>query len=146
MGDRAVSVTVSYVLTLAITTALISGLLIGAGTLVDSMRDSTTRDGYEVAGHRTVGGLQSADRLAANGAESVELEVELPSRVAGTQYTISINNSSDPPQVVVQGEASNQQISIPFKNTTAVDAGTVGGGDILVILDSDGKLEVQEAG
>lgn len=146
MGDRGVSVTVSYVLTLAITTALISGLLIGAGSLVDSMRDSTTRDGYEVAGHRTVGGIQSADRLAANGAESVELEVDLPSRVAGTQYTISINNSSDPPKVVVEGESNDQQITIPFKNTTAVDAGTIRGGDIVVVLDSNGKLEVREAG
>ncbi len=142
MADRAVSVTVNYVITLAITAALISGLILAAGSLVDGMRGQTTREGYQVVGNRMVSGLQTADRLAQTGASDLEVSVDLPGLVAGTQYTIVVNNSSDPPQVRIQSSSARADIVLPVANETAIRGGEVPGGPVRVVLEN-GKLEVR---
>ena len=143
MRDRGVSITVNFVLTLAITTALISGIILAAGSLVDGTQKQTTRDGYTVAGNRVIAGLQSADRLAASGADTVSLTVDLQEEVAGTQYTITINNSSTPATVTVSGVSNDQAVTLPLHTRTPVHAGTVKGGDVIVSTDATGKLTVE---
>lgn len=92
-GDRGVSTTVGYVLTLAVTTVLVSGLLLAGGGLVEDQRERSARTELEVVGQRLAQGLETADRLnrttGANG--NVYVEVPLPERVAGSAYTISVS-------------------------------------------------------
>lgn len=142
MADRAVSVTVSYVITLAITAVLISGLILAAGSLVDGMKGQTSRDGYEVVGNRMVSGLQTADRMAQTGGSTVEVSVDLPGLVAGTQYNVVVNNSSNPPTVRIQSSDARADVVLPVANETALRSGEVPGGPVQVVLE-DGKLEVQ---
>lgn len=142
MSDRAVSVTVNYVLTLAITTVLIAGLITGAAGLIDGTKAQTTRDGYEVAGNRVAAGIQAADRLAQSGPVEVSLTVDLPDRIAGTQYRIVVNNTSAPPKVTISGVSRDQSVSVAVTNQTGLVDGEVFGGDIRVYLRDDGKLEV----
>ena len=57
---RAVSVTITHVLTIGITTILISGLLIGTGTLLDSQKDRATYDEKSTIGDRLAGEITAA--------------------------------------------------------------------------------------
>lgn len=145
MSERAVSVTVNYVLTLAITTVLIAGLITGAASLIDGTEKQTTKDGYEVAGNRVAAGIQAADRLAQSGSVEVTMTVDLPDRIAGTQYRISVNNNSSPPEVTISGVSRDQSVSVPVTNQTELVGGEVFGGDIRVHLRKDEKLEVLPA-
>jgi len=92
--ERGVSVTVGYVLTLAIGAVLLSGVVIGVGGVVDSQTDRAVRGDLSVLGQTTAANVESADRLAraaeadrsnAAGATnaSVSVAVDLPTRVAG---------------------------------------------------------------
>ena len=146
MDNRGVSVTVSYILTLSITVVLISGLIIGAGSVVDGTKKQATHDGYTISANRMVGGIQAADRLVASGATTANVTVHLPERVAGTQYTVTVNTSSSPPVVEIQGVDADVVVTHPISNRTDIVESEVDGGDVVVVRRSDGKLEVQSAG
>jgi len=62
--ERGVSVTVGYVLTLAIGAVLLSGVVIGVGGVVDSQTDRAVRGDLSVLGQTTAANVESADRLA----------------------------------------------------------------------------------
>lgn len=147
MTDRAVSVTVSYVLTLAISTLLMTGLLFAAGNLVDDRRDSATRSELRVVGERVASSLMAADRLAQVGASTVEVDARAPVRVAGLQYTVSLNATSQ--EVVVETSNPEVVVEVSFANTTAVSESSATGGRVSIVLTDPGgpneALEVQSS-
>lgn len=140
MSDRGVSVTVNYVLSLAITTVLISGLLFATANIMEDRRETVLRGELEVVGERISAGIETADRLHRTGAGELVLEVAAPDRVAGEGYAIEVNASrrvviletADPPVVV----------EVPFHNETAVVSSTVTGGDVEIVR-SGAELEVR---
>jgi len=141
---RAVSTAVSYVLGLGITALLITGLLIAAGGLVDGRRAVTSGNALEVTGQRLAAGLMTADRLAdTEGAENVSVEVSVPPRIAGSGYEVRVNGSTS--TLVLEGDQFEGIRRVPFVNHTAVETTTVRGGDVRVVLNDAGKLEVREA-
>lgn len=142
MTDRAVSVTVNYVLSLAITTLLISGLLMATGDIVGDRRESVVRGELEVVGERVSAGIESADRLARTGATEVILEVSAPRRVGGESYSISVDGSSQ--VVTLETEDPAVAVTIPFRNRTDVETVTVNGGNVEVVL-TGGDLEVRSS-
>lgn len=93
---RAVSTAVGYVLSLAIMALLISGLLIAGGNFLDNERDRVVRDQLNVLGEQVADGVENADRMAgaADGSPVVFVRVDLPSRIAGSQYRITVDNAT----------------------------------------------------
>ncbi|MFB6161129.1 MAG: hypothetical protein ABEJ61_08135 [Haloferacaceae archaeon] len=136
--DRGVSTTLSYVLTLSITTLLLAGLLIGTSGYVDDRREEVVRGQLEVVGQQVAASVEAADHLnsttRADGDPTVRVSRNLPERIARTGYTIEIRES--PPEVVVSADTRNLDVvvSVPV----VVEAGdgvrpvSVQGGDIVV--------------
>ncbi|MFD1571770.1 DUF7266 family protein [Halorubrum laminariae] len=153
--DRAVSVTVGYVLTLAIGALLLSGVVIAVGGVIDAQTQRTVESELSVTGQTAVANLESADRLAraaeadrpgSEGAVTVTVDADLPTRIAGRGYRIEINSSA----VVVRTERPDVRIEIPHAATGDVSETTVRGGPIRIsyaVADEDsesGTLEVTE--
>lgn len=148
--ERAVSVTVGYVLTLAIGAVLLSGVVIGIGGVVDSQTDRVVRGDLAVVGQTAVANLESADRLA-RAAEvdrpsdadppNVSVAVDLPTRIAGRPYRIAVDGDAvtlrtDDPEIVAE---------IPHVATLPVEPSRVRGGPIRIRYDGSAeRLEVTE--
>ncbi len=158
--ERAVSTTVGYVLTLAIGAVLLSGVVIGVGGVLDSQTDRAVHGDLSVVGQGVVANLESADRLArtaeagrtdpavdpADGTAAVEIEVDLPRRVAGVPYTVEVG----PDAVTVRTDRPAASVRIPHVARVDVAETTLRGGPVRMTYDADpddptnGTLEVTE--
>lgn len=141
MSDRGLSVAVNYVLSLAIATMLLSGLLFTVGDVVGDRRDAAIRGELEVVGERVAAGLYTADRLTQSGATTVVVGVELPPRVAGTDYRVRLNASGE--RLELEAVDGSVTVTTPLRNGTALRESTAGGGDLVVGLTPGGNLEVR---
>lgn len=144
MTDRGVSTTVGYVLTLGITTILVSGLLVATGGVVEDRTKATARDGLEVVGQRLAANLMSADRLAeTRNAETVELEVALPRRLAGSGYTVRVDGGGS--VLILESEGTSVRRRVQYVASTPVVTTEVRGGPLRIVLTPAGELEVRAA-
>ena len=147
MSDRGVSISVNYVLTLAITTLLMTGLLFATGNLVEDRRDSATRSELRVVGERVASSLMTADRLAQTGSTKVVVQTDAPAQIAGSRYTVSLNASNQ--RVVIVAEKTGVTTRIPFENETAISDSNASGGGVRIVLANPGgpneALEVQSS-
>lgn len=140
--DRAVSTTLSYVLTLSITALLASGLILAAGSTVESRQQSVVEEELEVVGQQFASKLLAADRLATNGGETVRVELTAPSQVAGSSYRVTV---SDGTPSTIRLEAGNLDVDVTVTvpvDTTVVDT-AFRGGDARIVLTDGGELEVR---
>lgn len=145
MTDRAVSVTVNYVLTLAITALLLSGLLVAAGGLVESQSERAIRSELDVLGQHLAADIESADRLAtvASGESAeVRIETDLPTHVAGRSYRIAVGES----ELELRTADPDVSVTVPFTTTNDIEERTIRGGDLRTEWSGDsGTLEVERA-
>lgn len=139
--DRGATSTLSYVLTLAITVTLTSGLLIAAGGMVDDRRESAARNELRVIGQQMDSRLAAADRLVEGGASEVRITASAPRSVAGSTYTVSLVDGN-PPQLRLNATGPDVHVSVTVALRTPVTESSVPGGDVLIVY-TDGKLEVR---
>jgi hypothetical protein len=143
--DRAVSITVNYVIVLGLTAVLISGLLIGAGGYVQDQRTNVVREELAVVAEQLAAGIGDADRLSRADAQSrsVRVGVPLPSRVAGESYRIEVNNVSAPGdqpsryELMLRSAGSDVSVTLTISTLVGLDEGSVNGGWVVVRLDGD---------
>lgn len=140
---RGVSTTLSYVLTLAITALLISGLLIGVGALVEDRQESIARDELQIIGQHASSRMMAADRLAATGPTELTVEGEFPDQVAGSAYTISVNETGSRSELRLSATGVDVSVTVPFVTRRSVVETAVTGGDLRIRLTDAGELEVQ---
>jgi hypothetical protein len=145
--DRAVSPVFSYVLTLGITTILIVGLLVAATGYVDDQRRQTTENQLQVIGQQLSADIAAADRLArTDGAEDVAIRRDLPDRIVGSSYTITVKNDSNgPTEYYLELSTARPDVTVTIGIASMTDLATngVGGGEVVVSYDSaDDELEV----
>ena len=148
-ADRAVSITVNYVIVLGITAVLISGLLVGAGGYVQEQRESVVREELSVVAEQVAAGIDDADRLAAAYPRnrSVRVGVDLPGRVAGESYRIQVTELTAPTNQPARHEltlrSTGTRVSVTLTVSTSVDLDerSVNGGWVVVRLDG-GELVV----
>jgi len=143
--ERGVSVTVGYVLTLAIGAMLLSGVVIGIGGVLDAQTDRAVRGDLSVLGQTTAANVESADRLA-RAAEtnrssaidtmnaSVSVGVDLPDRAAGVPYRIAVDNDT----VTVRTDRPEAMMEIPHAARTNVTPSSVRGGPIRIEYERNG--------
>ena len=144
------SVTVGYVLTLAIGAVLLSGVVIGIGGVVDSQTDRVVRGDLAVVGQTAVANLESADRLARAaevdrpdeaGDATVAVDVDLPTRIAGRPYRIAVDNES----VTLRTGDPEAVAEVRHVANLSVEPSRVRGGPIRFRYNSSvGRLEVTE--
>jgi type II secretory pathway pseudopilin PulG len=148
--DRAVSITVNYVIVLGITAVLISGLLVGAGGYVQEQRESVVREGLSVIAEQVAAGIDDADRLAQAHPRnrSVRVGVDLPTRVGGESYRIQVTEVTAPTNQPVRHEltlrSTGTRVSVTLTISTSVDLDerSVDGGRVVVRL-AGGDLVVE---
>ncbi|WP_418284943.1 DUF7266 family protein [Halorubrum sp. DTA46] len=147
--DRAVSVTVGYVLTLAIGAVVLSGVVIGVSGVIDSQTDRTVRGDLAVVGQTTVANLESADRLAraaesdrdGYGEVTVSIDVDLPTRVAGIPYRIVIDENA----VTLRTDNPDASVTVSHAADLDVTRTSVRGGPLrITYTDATGQLAVTE--
>jgi hypothetical protein len=142
--DRAVSVSIGYVLTIAIVTVLISGLIAAGSGVLETQTESTIENELDIVGQQVASDLASADRLArTSGTSEVVLRTDLPQRSAGSSYRLTVDDTED--EIRLETSSPDVTVTVPFR--TRLDAtGTGTGGPIRIVYDSaTNELEVESA-
>jgi hypothetical protein len=95
--NRAVSIAVTHALTIAITTILISGLLLSAGDLLEQQEERVSEKRFNEIGGNIITHINSFDRLAGTGTEvTASVQPEYPERVAGRIWKIELSDGPNP--------------------------------------------------
>lgn len=143
MNERALSVAVTHALTVAISTILVSGLIIGAGTLLESQEQSVGEDQLREIGSDSVTYVNTLDRLNGTG-ENVTVTVapDYPERIVGSyRYTIQLYNTSEFSGVEIRSEALGRDRRYPLETTNARLTNTsTNGVDVQLRLCKNGEI------
>lgn len=148
---RGVSVAVTHILAIGITTILLAGLLISAGSVLDRERENAAREELHTIGDRIGGEMSSVDRAGSAGAdERIELETNHPSRVSGSSYTVRLRDGSggacDASYVddhdgclVLSTSELDRDVIVPLdlRDDTQVVDGAANGGDVFVVYENE---------
>jgi len=145
--DRGVSVAVSHIMTIAITAILISGLMFGAGSLLEGEKDRSAGQSLETIGEGLSGEISSVDRLADEETETLRVTVDHPQRVSGSQYTIDLEDGDcsaplvDGQCLVLTSHGGDVEVGVPV-NASADLEGSVTGGTLVIEYD-EGTISLE---
>lgn len=142
MMDRGVSVTVSYALSLAVATLLLSALMMASGTMIENRQQEVYRSELRVIGQDLVANLMAVDRLASTGATEVRIDVSTPRRIGGTGYEIDVRTDAGEAELVLRTHDPIIAVTIPIQNSTAIAESTVDGGTLRIHYSAGGSIEV----
>ena len=153
--DRGVSIAVTHVLTIGITTILVAGLLIGASSMLDYQRESSTDASLETIGERLANEISKVDRAAAGGGD-VRVTTSHQQRVTGSGYSIDLQECTngelipdETPCLVLESFGEDRSVTIPLALSADIDdGGPVAGGNVVIVADGDngGEISLEEAG
>lgn len=143
MDDRALSSAMTHVLTVAIVTVLVSGLLVAAGTMLADQREYAAEEQLETIGHRLSLELATAERLAARGTGgTATLRADHVDRVTGRPYDVRLTGDAAAcggvePCLVLQSSDPDARVAVPVRVDASVTESTVPGGRIEIVHDGD---------
>ena len=142
--DRAVSVTVGYVMTLAISTLLLSGLFVAGGSFVETERERAAQGELTVVGERIAADLGTVDRVVSSASPprddlTVDRPVTLPDRVSGVGYRIRIEATGSTGTIALESGQTDATVEVPFRTSedVAVENATVDGGNLRIWWNPD---------
>lgn len=145
-ADRGVSVTLSYVLLLAVATTMLVAMVIVVGGLLDSQKNHAVQDELTVTGESLATELEQADRLyqsTADNATSLTVQKRLPTHVSGSTYRIVIDGNAG--ELTLATTRPEVSISIPVDaDALAAEEQSLPGGPVEIVDDGD-VLVVQAA-
>lgn len=139
---RAVSVAITHALTVAISTVLVSGLIVGAGTLLESQQRNVGEQQLEEIGSDAVSYVNTFDRLNATGDNvNASVKPEYPERIVGSfRYTIQLNDDS----LVVRSVQLGRSVRYPIETETEIDESAISGADAEITLCEGEKITMGE--
>ncbi|WP_254537778.1 DUF7266 family protein [Halomarina litorea] len=147
---RATSTTLGYVLTLGITSILITGLLMGAGGMVEDQRERTIRSELQVVGQMVAADVSAADRLAQAGDATFAIRRDVPPTVAGATYTVEVvvddPENFPPTDTYLRLSTSNPSVTVEVDmalQSTLVES-SLTGDRVVVTYDPATGLEVTD--
>lgn len=148
MRNRGLSTVVNYVLVLGILTLLTTGLFVSMSGFVEDQREETIRSELEVVGNRLATDIAVAERLSASAGESgtVQITPKAPSRVAGAQYEIQIQQAEgdDQHQIVLRSIDPEVTVMVTQRTEIPVENTTVDGGQLRISYDGGAEQVVVE--
>lgn len=128
---RAVTPTVTHVLTITITSLLVIGLLATAGSFLNSEEQRNARDDLEMIGNRLADEVSRVDTLARNGGEAW-IVTRHPPEVSGGRYTVEQLYGGDCPDsgscLELRSHDTDVVARVPLANETDVSVETTGPG------------------
>lgn len=130
MTDRAMSTTLSYVLTLAIAAVLVSGLLLAGSTFVEDRREQVIRQELLVIGEHLATNVEQVDRYARANEDLAEARIEqtFPGRVTGTSYGVRLVENGMEPTLVLRSVRPRVSVEVNVSvQTTVADSNASGG-------------------
>lgn len=143
MTDRSTSVILNYILVLAITTILITGLIIAGGNFVEDNRERVIHSELTVIGNHVAGNLEQVDRLVQASEDDVGDDPEVAhvnqsfqDEVTGSHYNVLLDDG-DPVQVVVNSTQPEVSVRVNVTIQTDVRKSHADGGPISVYYDED---------
>lgn len=148
MADRGVSTTLSYVLTIAISTVLVVGLLTAGSTFVDDQRNRVVESELRVIGQRLAADIATADRLvqASDDPSTVTVTSQLPQTVSGSPYVVRLIPDGGNASITLSTTALDDDVTVPLSNTTAIAESSAVNARVFVVYDpATGRLEVDDA-
>lgn len=136
-GGRAVSTTLGYTLTLAISTLLVAGLIVTGGNFVSTQREIVIENELEVIGEQVAGQLEQADRLvtaSAGGTSQLRLVRQFPDMAAGETYDISLESggAGSTEQLVLETNNPDIRVTVDVALNSAWNPTTASGGSVRV--------------
>lgn len=147
MNDRALSVAVTHALTVAISTILISGLIVGAGTLLESQEQNVGENQLREIGNDAVTYINTLDRLNGTGENvTVTTGPDYPERIVGSyRYTLQLSNTSELKGLEIRSEALGRERRYPIETTSAtLTNSSTSGADVEINLCEGGNITVEE--
>ena len=95
-NSRAVSITLNYTIAIGITTLLTTGLIIGAGGLLESQQERVARQQADEIGADILSQADRLDRIHESTASSeTTVQLEYPSRLVGSSYRVSFEQRAE---------------------------------------------------
>lgn len=143
--ERAVSVAITHALTVAITTVLVSGLLVASGGLLESQEQNVGEDQLNEIGGDALTYIHSFDRMNQKGT-NVETSAtpDYPARVVGSyQYELELRDDGSHGTLVVRSSRLGRSAEFTIQTETAIENSTVRGYDVQISLcqhGSDGTI------
>ena len=150
--SRGVAVTLNYVLVIAISTTLVTGLLIAGGSFVEDQRERVIENELSVIGNHMAGNLEQVDRFAVAGnsdPEAAYINQTLQRSVTGSSYTLKL--TENPEQVVLQSNRPGVTVRVNVSVSEQLDTDSFAtGGQMTVYYDPDaaggaGRLVIDDA-
>ncbi|AUX07958.1 hypothetical protein AArcSl_0303 [Halalkaliarchaeum desulfuricum] len=142
--DRALSTTVNYVLALAITSILISGLLIAGSGYMESQRTIAVGNALEVQNEQLADSIGEIDRLAATIEDDegeAAIRVNLLDRVIDRSYEIAVVNETgtDDLRYTYRLEATSGDVERDtlVKTSTPIQETSIRGGSTVIHYDTE---------
>jgi hypothetical protein len=135
--DRAVTVTLNYVLVLGITATLVAGLLVAGGTFVEDQRERVIEDELNVIGNHIAGDIEQVDRMVRAGASSpseAEINQTFQQTVSGTAYDVELQ--ANPDQVVLTSNSPSVTVRVNVTTQTDIGESFAFGGETSVQYDT----------
>lgn len=149
--ERAVSTTLGYILNLTVATLVITGLLVASGGFVDGQREQAMRSELRVVGQQLAADIAAADELAATADpdDTIRIERQLPQRVAGQSYTVSVVPDDTDPYLQLTTARSEVSVRVEVALETSLAESSLTGGEFVVRYvdaddDGDHELEVTD--
>lgn len=147
--ERAVSATVNYVLALAVTSILISGLLIAGSGYMESQRTIAIGNALSVQNEQLADSVGEIDRLAAATEDedaNASIRVQLPDRVIDRSYRIAIENETGVDDrrhtYLIEATTDDVERSTLVRTTYPIEETTVRGGPVVISLEKEGGDDV----
>lgn len=138
-GSRALSSTVNYVLALAVTSILVSGLLIAGSGYMESQRTIAVGNALEVQNEQLADSIGEIDRLATAMDDedgNASIRVALPDRVIDRSYRVAVANETDPgdARYTYRLEATSGDVerSTVVRTTQSIEETTIRGGSVVI--------------
>lgn len=144
-GTRGQSVALEYTLSLAVASLVITGLFLAGGDFVTSQRERVVRTELGVVGEQVAGEVAAADRLVQAGETSqLSVNASLPSTIAGSRYTVAVDDTGTDRWVNVSTDDPEVTVSVRLRTETPLEPGAVDGGRLTVVYDPTGpNLEIR---
>jgi len=143
MDDRGVSVAITHALAIAITTVLLSGLLVASGTLLEAQENRVGQNQLDGIDSDVATYVQSFDRLNDTGTGvNATVEPRYTERIVNTySYQIRLENTTAGARVTVRSDRLGRESVYELGLDTDVVEGTADGGPVEINLCSGPSVD-----
>ena len=121
-NDRSVSFAVNYVLVIAITAVLITGIIIAGGSFVEDQREQVIAGEMRIIGNHVAGNLEQVDRYVRAGLgppSDAYINQSFGTDVTGSTWSVELDERGGTSQVVVN--STRPEVSVRVNTTVQTD-------------------------